>query len=150
MIIECELFLSIPKNKPPFIGVVYNHDAAIYAEVTGAEMLLIREPFIELHLEVKEGLLSITLYMRGTQNQRWYTCSFDPAALNEWLFAVRDARAINFGHVIRDRQGHHKIAKAVRTNRSFYLPVRRLLVIDSRADQVVSITARYPLLKKVS
>ncbi len=91
-----ELVLKLPKNKPPFIGVLFNYELdAVTKNKDWAEN---SNPFTyDLILEPSQKLF-ITLAKDSHFSDR-YEVNYDPITLLKFLHHTKTSQAFTFGHL---------------------------------------------------
>jgi hypothetical protein len=92
-----ELVLKLPKNKPPFIGVLFaNEQEAAILNADWADRL--KNCTFQLLLDPSHRLY-ITLLMNDGRRGERYEVSYDPVALLKFLHYTKDSGFYNFGHL---------------------------------------------------
>ncbi len=121
-----KLVLKLPKEKPPFIGVLLaeTHNQA-YPERLN-EDLINEHKYADyrLALEFEDNLLNLALLAEGSGIARYYKAlEFEAPALASWIYVTRQARQFNFGHVRLER-GRETIVKTWGKKLNFVLTIQ--------------------------
>lgn len=121
-----KLVLKLPRDKPPFIGVLLSEsDNRSYPERLNEDLINEHKyAGYRLGLEFNKGKVSLELVTDQGHITRYYKeLDFDGAQLALWVYATRTALNFNFGHV-RLEQGRETIVKTWGKKISFVLPVK--------------------------
>ena len=139
MLIHLELFLKLPEGKPPFIGMLYQPEAANYAMANNVDLMKVTGRDIHLRLEVGKDTLSCALELHEVNDRRFYSdVKFNLRELREWIKKARTSSAINFGHVIATQRG--PVAAKVWQGRGlFVMPVNRVFVYSKSKTPLILI-----------
>ena len=139
MLIHLELFLKLPEGKPPFIGMLYQPEAANYAMANNVDLMKVTGRDRHLRLEIGENTLSCALELYEVNDRRFYSdVKFNPRDLREWIKKARTATAINFGHVIATQRGP-VVATVWQGRGLFVMPVNRVFVYSKNKTPLILI-----------
>jgi hypothetical protein len=135
MITNRELFLSLPRNKPPFIGIAYerenSHGTLEHQDILSDTLE------IDLYIFFKDDKLDIRMEVIGFSEIRFYSdVIYDHAKLNNWLVQTKDAERVNFGHVRKDHGGI-RIERSFVGNKLFYKPLRNLYIMNLVGNKAI-------------
>lgn len=118
------LVVKLPKDKPPFIGIKFEHE--FEAEKTNADLIDLYgdKPFRAV-LELRQHLGIVKLFSEHYKIVKTYQYVGyeDVEKLRMWLKIIihTPPKIFNFGHIISN--GHDKLVKTFATRRNFVLQV---------------------------
>lgn len=120
-----ELVLKQPKDKPPFIGILFQSEFKA-AKLNQEWIESAKTHKHQITLEPNGELLELTLTQKELHHKYTYKISkFEPDKLKRFLFQVKDAEQINFGHITLKEDQH--IPVRISINRALWvLPVDKI------------------------
>jgi hypothetical protein len=139
-----ELVLKNPKDKPPFIGILFDDQSTFSDRQQNREFVdeykrlwMTRETVFKVQFEPYTTHVNIQLFCSNPISIRNYQkVKYNPAKLEEWWRLNRFIRIFNFGHIILNNNNHEVIKTEPKMN-LFVLPVTRIdiKVLDSVYSQ---------------
>jgi hypothetical protein len=121
-----KLILKLPKDKPPFIGILLSDsDNRSYPERLNEDLINEHKyAGYRLIFELNSGRLDLGFVSEEAHITRYYKeLEFDGAQLALWVYSTRNSKQFNFGHV-RLEWGRETIVKTWGKKTNFVLPVK--------------------------
>jgi len=125
-----KLVLKLPKEKPPFIGILLAEtDNRSYPERLNEDLINEHKyAGYRLVLEFENKRLNLGLLADDSGIARYYKgLEFEGHELAGWIYMTRQAKQFNFGHVRLER-GRETIVKTWGKKINFVLPVKDYLI----------------------
>jgi hypothetical protein len=122
-----KLIVKLPKEKPPFIGVLLSEtDNRAYPERLNEDLINEHKyAGYRLVLEFSNQRLNLSLISDGSGIVRYYKeVDYEGDRLTSWVYMTRHTGHFNFGHV-RLEQGKEKIVKTWGKKINFVLPLQK-------------------------
>jgi len=116
----------LPKNKPPFIGVVAEG-------ILNADLILEHsKKQYRIILEYYKPTLNLRLICQEIVTVRFYNdLQHDPEKFRSWMYMIRFAPYVNFGHVTFDSNGKLKLQTTSPGSKNFKLKIDKVELIEN-------------------
>lgn len=126
---EYELVLKLPKDKPPFIGLLFS--SATDAEKLNEDLVLEhKNKSYKILLEPLKGVISLRLICEEIVTVRFYNnIKCNPEKLSSWLYLTKNVKRFNFSHVARDYKIYDKLVVAKPKYKLFVLSIESVKLI---------------------
>lgn len=130
-----ELVLKNPKDKPPFIGILFDDQSTFSERQRNRDFIddykkgwVRRETEFNIQFETFTTHVNIQLFCSNPISIRVYEkVKYNPAKLEEWWRANRFIRIFNFGH-IESNNNKHEVIKTEPKMNLFVLPLTRMTI----------------------
>lgn len=126
-----KLIVKLPKDKPPFIGVVL--------KITDSDMLnqdlILEHKYADYRIELEFilGHVNLKLISNSIPTVRIYSrLSYDKDKLKAWFYITKGVKQFNYGHV-RDFNGKDEIIKI--RSKNFVLKMDSYKVFSENTDE---------------
>jgi hypothetical protein len=135
--------LSLPANKPPFIGI--GHDAGTFHQANRDNGFFgLQNPKIDMILDPLPGKVFITLQLQRFDKVAWYEPAYNRHEFIEWVNGASVAKKINFGLVIRSKDGTYQVARDEFTNKPLFCPIERMFITEPSDEKVIRFSRQKP------
>ena len=126
-----ELVLKQPKNKPPFIGIVFTQ---LYEAGTKNQDLIdalkdgSSNPRFTLQVEAFSNYCDIRLACDSPIGIRFYNgVKYDPQYLERWFNETRFKKPFNFAHLLIEGE-NHMVAKTITNRYNFVFKIENITI----------------------
>lgn len=130
-----ELVLKNPKDKPPFIGILFDDQSTFKERQENKEFVdeykrlwMTRETEFTIQFEPYTTHVNIQLFCSNPISIRSYKLvRYNPEKLEEWWRANRFIGIFNFGHIVLN-QNKHEVVKTQPKMNLFVLPITKMSI----------------------
>lgn len=129
-----ELYLKLPENKPPFIGVCYTETEIANTENAG---IFNSDLPVRINLHPGKMKLILTVYVGSSDLGIEYQLYYNLEDFLFWTLQAKGAPLINFGHVIKLTDV--EVAKA--ENKPLFVKTDAVFVVRNHPDNLIKITS---------
>jgi hypothetical protein len=123
-----ELVMKLPKDKPPYLGVMFYDDYAAMSKNKGCANNYRDSFFSVLIIPTGRNRIDIKITC-GASNGSYEDVRCNVDALIRFLYMTKDVKRYNFGHVV-EKEGEHKVARTT-NNSPWNLKVNKIEVKES-------------------
>lgn len=130
-----ELYLKVPENKPPFIGICYT-DSAEIANTENSSIFNSDLP-IKIDLHPTKLKLDLKVYLGHSDIPIEYQVYYNQEDFLFWTLQAKNAPTINFGHVVKT---NNKVEVAMADNKAIFIKADKVFVVRNHPDNSIQLT----------